>query len=172
MSTFIDFSGTEGLPDTSELESGGARILHHGFSISGSLQQVHAKWSLLAGTYAAPEQFQVHGAMDGPREAGEAVLRAATQAVSALRDFAAAVDAIRRKRLEFQAEAALLDNECNGTVTGAAVPAVDSQAALRRILLQDKADQLALELSTAEDDCMRALADLERSADAPERRGL
>lgn len=171
MSTFIDFSGTAGLPITSELEAGAAHILHHGSSVNDSLQRAHGRWSLLAGVYTAPEQFQVHGAMDRPRDAGEAVLRAASHAASALGVFAAAVEGIHRKRLELQAEAAFLEKEHPGTGPGAALPAADPQRTLSWFLLQSKADQLALELSTAEDDCMRALARLERSADAPERRG-
>lgn len=172
MSTLIDFSGTAGLPTASELEAAAARILHHGSSASDSLQRVHAKWSLLSGTYAAPEQVQVHSAMDRPRDAGEAVFRAASHAASALSVFAAAVEAIHRKRLELQAEAALLETEHSGTAAVTAVPAANPQPTLSWFLLQSKADQLALELSTAEEDCVRALARLERSAGAPERRGL
>ena len=66
MSTFIDLSGTAGLPIPSELEESAAEILHRGSNVNDALQRVHAKWSLLTGAYSAPEQAQVQGAMHRP----------------------------------------------------------------------------------------------------------
>ncbi|MCC3267688.1 hypothetical protein [Arthrobacter gengyunqii] len=173
MSTFIDLSGTAGLPIPSELEESAAAILHRGSNVNDALQRVHAKWSLLTGAYSAPEQARVQGAMDRPRDAGEAVLQAASHAATALRIFAAAVEGIRRKRLELQAQAVLLlEKENNDLAPAAALPAGNLPLSLPAFLLQSNADQLALELSAAEDECMRSLARLQRSADAPEQRGL
>lgn len=172
MSTSIDLTATAGLPAPSELEESAAAILHRGSIINDSLQRAHARWSLLADAYEAPEQFQVHGGMDLPRTAGEAVLQAASHAASALRAFAGAVEEIHRKRLELQAEAGeLLEKENNCLAPTGALPAGNVPPSLPALLLQSRADQLALELSAAEDECMRALARLERSHGA-ERRGL
>lgn len=173
MSTFIDFSGTAGMPIPSELEESASAILDRSFIVNEAMHRAHAKWSLLAGAYAAPEQELVERALDLPRDAAEAVLRAASHSASALRVFAAAVEGIHRKRLELQAEAAALEeNEDLGAVPAGRLPAGNTSPTLYGLLLQSKADQLALELSDAEDECIRALARLERSSDAPERRGL
>ncbi|MBO0898200.1 hypothetical protein [Arthrobacter sunyaminii] len=171
MSTSIDLTATAGLPAPSELEESAAAILHRGSIINDSLQRAHARWSLLADAYEAPEQFQVRGGMDLPRTAGEAVLQAASHAASALRAFAGAVEEIHRKRLELQAEAGELLEENNCPAPTGALPAGNGPLSLPALLLQSRADQLALELSAAEDECMRALARLERSHGA-ERRGL
>lgn len=173
MSTSIDLSGTAALPISSELEESASAILHRGSTVNEAMKRAHAKWSLLADAYAAPEQHVVHRAMDLPRDAAEAVLQAASHAASALRIFAAAVEGIRRKHLELEAEAAaLLETEAQSTLPAGGLPAGNAPLSLSAILLQSRADQLTLELSKAEDECIRALARLERSSDAPDRRGL
>ena len=139
--------------------------------VNESIRRAHTKWSFLADAYAAPEQQLLQRAMDPPRDAGEAALQAATHAALALGIFAAAVEAIRRKRLELQSEAEMLYEKENQGLTVSVLPTERVALSLPWILLQGRADQLAQELSTAEDECVRALARGERRSANSEIRG-
>ena len=169
MSMFIDLSGTARLPLPSEIRANAAAVLHCASLASESIHRAHTKWSFLAEAYAAPEQHQVHHALDLPRDAGEAVERGAARAASALEAFAAAVEGIRRRRMDLQAEAdAFLakENPLPGAASG--LPADSVPLTLPAALLQNKADGLARDLAAAEDECISALARLERIPAGPE----
>lgn len=171
MSAPLDLSGTAGLPVPSDLEESASAVLRCGSIVNESIRRAHTKWSYLAEAYAAPEQQRVQRAMDPPRDAGEAVFQAATHAASALGVFAASVEVIRQKRLELQAEAEVLYEKENQGKAAGVLPAECVALTLPWILLQDRADQLAQELSTAEDECIRTLTRWERHSAGSRIRG-
>ena len=158
MSSSIDLSGTAHLPAVPELREGAALLLACSSRAGESIRQAHAHWSALAGAYAAPEQQQVHHAMDGPRAAGQGVLEVASRAAAALETFAAVVEDIRSRRLALQSAAGdLQEKERNDAGPGISPTGVKTPVTLQGQLLQAEADQLAQELAAAEDRCIRAL---------------
>lgn len=158
MTSSIDLSGTAHLPAASELREGAALLLKCSSRAGESIQQAHSHWSLLAAAYAAPEQHQVQSAMDGPRDAGQAVFEAASRAAAALETFAAVVDDIRAKRLLLQsASEEQQEKERDNAAPGLKLAGVQPPITLAGQLLQAKADQLAQDLAAAEDRCIRAL---------------
>ena len=161
MSSFIDLSGTAQLPAVPELWEGAALLLACSSRAGESIRQAHTHWSVLAAAYAAPEQQQVHQALDGPRDTGQAVLECASRAAAALETFAAVVDDIRSRRLVLQGAAAeLREKERHDTGPGIKLPGIKPPVTLPGQLLQAEADQLAQELAAAEEQCIRTLNQL------------
>lgn len=161
MSALVDLSGTAHLPVTSELMAGAASLSKCSSRAGESLGRAHSNWSRLAVAYTAPEQHQVHHAMDGPRDVGLAVLHAASRAAEALETFAAAVAEIRKKRLELQgAVEELQEKERQDAGSGIIVTGSNTPLTFAGALLQARADQLAQDLAAAEDQCIAALTRL------------
>lgn len=161
MSSSVDLSGTAQLPVTSEILAGAASLVKYSSRAGESIGRAHDHWSRLSMAYAAPEQDQVHYAMDGPRDAGQTVLDAAFRAAEALETFAAAVADIRRRRLELQgAVEDLQEKDSQGAMPGVIVTGTGPAMAFAQTLLQARADQLTRELAAAEDQCISALGRL------------
>lgn len=173
MRAFIDLSGTDNLPVASKLVECASSLSHCGSRVGESIRRAHAKWSGLAAVYTAPEQSQVHRALDRPRDAGEAVLESATLAAAGLETFAAAVDGIRLKRLELQSAVDKLQaEEPHHNGPGGVLLEGNSPLTLPAHLLQARADELARELRAAEDECIRTLRRLAAHNAEPGARGL
>lgn len=158
MSSFIDLSGTAHLPVVPELRDGAALLLACSSRAGESIRRAHTHWSVLAAAYAAPEQQQVHQALDGPRDAGQAVLESASLAAAALETFAAAVEDIRSRRLALERAAGELQEQ-ERQDAGPVIPVsgVKTPVTLAGQLLQAEADQLTQDLAAAEERCIRTL---------------
>ena len=170
MSSSVDLSGTAHLPVTAELLAGAVSLSKCSSRAAESLGRAHDRWSLLSDAYAAPEQHQVHRAMDAPRNTAHATHHAAVRAAEALKTFAAAVTDIRRRRLELQDAVAQLQEKEEPVVhPGAIVPGVETAMTVAEVL-QSKADQLTQDLAAAEDQCIAVLNRLaNRPTGAPPR---
>lgn len=158
MISSVDLSGTAGLPVISELLTGAASLSKCSSTAADSLERAHDRWSLLSDAYAAPEEHQVHRAMDGPRDAARAARHAAVRAAEALGTFAAAVADIRRRRLELQdAVAELQEKEEPVILPGMIVAGAETPMTFAEAMLQARADQLSQDLAAAEDQCIAVL---------------
>ncbi|WAP51568.1 hypothetical protein OL239_17600 [Arthrobacter sp. ATA002] len=123
MSASIDLSGTARLPAAPELLKAAAALRKHTSDAGETMQLAHSAWSFLAGAYTAPEQQQVHRAMDRPRHDGQALAAAGSRAAEALETFAAAVEGIRRQCLELQDDMEQLQEREQPVAGGGVQPA-------------------------------------------------
>ncbi|MCQ1956923.1 hypothetical protein NNX39_10460 [Arthrobacter sp. zg-Y826] len=165
MSITVDLSGTDKLPDTSEIPSAvrdlGARIAQ----MTNAYGNAQMKWWSLTDHYRAPEQTLVYTAMDEPRNASAEIADGVGSSVSALEAFAEAVEAIKLKRAALQADI------LQAQQADAAEDAKRSEDRTHHVLgdlfdmgedlviqlrLQQRADALTEELRVAEDACIRA----------------
>lgn len=165
MSITVDLSGTDNLPNTSEIPGITRDLGARSAEMAMAYGHANLKWWTLADHYHAPEQDLVYTAMDECTNASGEVNNAVAASISALDAFAEAVEAIKIKRAELQAEI------LQAQQADAAEDARRGEDRTRHVLgdlfdmgedlviqlrLQQRADALTEELRIAEDACIRA----------------
>lgn len=172
MSITVDLSGTDNLPSAYSLLRAAPNLGERIDGMSAAYAHAQSKWQSLTEHYRAPEQHLVYAALDKPRDDSESIADAVASSVTALEAFAEAVEAIKKKRAILKADIAAADQ---ADVAEDKERAEDDSSTflhnlydlgedwLIRRRLQERADALAEELRTAEDECIRAHSRLARS---------
>ena len=165
MSITVDLSGTDNLPDVSEIPSVARDLGARTAEMTVAYGHAHSEWLTLVDHYHAPEQNLVYAAMDECWNASQAVNDGVGVSITALEAFAEAVETIRTKRAELQSDI------LQAQQADAAEDAKRSEDRTHHVLgdlfdlgedlviqlrLQQRADALTEELRVAEDACIRS----------------
>ncbi|WP_312178599.1 hypothetical protein [Arthrobacter sp.] len=147
------------LPDTGAIREDAARVDASGNRAKGYGQDLVATWTGLQGSYQAPEQDIVHGAMDKAATYTDATADVTAAIRAALEAFADTVDTLRPR---YDALVAALEaNTCRPPEEdgeeGAAAPQAE-EARLAR-----ESGSIAADLQAAEDACAAAISGLHQS---------
>ena len=169
MSINVDLSGTDNMPNPFLLNDAARDLREFGATFQSSLDGAHQKWTAVEQFYSAPEQHYVHRALDKPAETAEAIASAAAASAAALEEFAATISSLKARRAELKGDilnaqaADEAQDDARGFNPLGSLLDVGEDFAIR-LVLQHRADNLAEELRTAEDACIKAHQGLKRAS--------
>lgn len=169
MSITVDLSGTDNLPNTSEIPSIARDMGACTAEMTVAYGHAQLKWWTLVDHYHAPEENLVYTAMDECWNASREVNNGVAASISALEAFAETVEAIRIKRAELQADI-LQSQQADAAEDAKRIEDPTSHVLgdlfdmgedlMIQMRLQQRADALTEELRVAEDACIRAHSEM------------